>query len=109
MGHPIVTNETLCIVILCREGWRRGSSQITLGFLVIFKPQTIRLNRWEHSDVWLCEMRRCRCAERSTWRMCLICADHSATKTTANAATDEDDLEVRLLIHYRPRTSRANG
>jgi len=24
----------LCGVILCREGWRRGSSQLTLGFLV---------------------------------------------------------------------------
>ena len=23
------------VVILCRDGWRRGSSQITLGFLVI--------------------------------------------------------------------------
>jgi len=33
VGHPIATNWNL--VILCREGWRRGSSQITLGFLVI--------------------------------------------------------------------------
>jgi len=32
--HPNVSNEDCCIVILCREGWRRGPSQITLGFLV---------------------------------------------------------------------------
>ena len=31
VGHPIVTNG---VIILCRERWRRGSSQITLGFLV---------------------------------------------------------------------------
>ena len=29
VGHPIRG------VILCREGWRRGFSQITLGLLVI--------------------------------------------------------------------------
>jgi len=32
VGHPIVTNGD--VVILCREGWRRGSSQITLERLV---------------------------------------------------------------------------
>jgi len=32
--HPIVTTGALWLVILCGEGWRRGSSQITLGFLV---------------------------------------------------------------------------
>jgi len=34
VGHPVVTNTDFGLVILCREGWRRGSSQITLGFLV---------------------------------------------------------------------------
>jgi len=41
VGHPIVTNGYwgLCgVVILCREGWRRGSSQIILGFLVSIVP-----------------------------------------------------------------------
>ena len=32
VGHPIVTNGDF--VVFCRAGWRRGSSQITLGFLV---------------------------------------------------------------------------
>jgi len=33
-GHPIATSGGFCgVVMLCREGWRRGSSQITLGFL----------------------------------------------------------------------------
>jgi len=32
-GHPIVTNGGVCgVVILVREGWRLGFSQITLGF-----------------------------------------------------------------------------
>jgi len=26
--------STMCVVILCCEGWQRGSSQATLGFLV---------------------------------------------------------------------------
>jgi len=30
VGHPIVTD----VVILCHKGWRRGFSQITLGFIV---------------------------------------------------------------------------
>ena len=35
VGHPIVTNgDYFGVVILCREGWRHGSSRITLGFLV---------------------------------------------------------------------------
>ena len=33
VGHPIITNGD--VVILCREGWRRGFSQITFGFLVV--------------------------------------------------------------------------
>jgi len=36
VGHPIVTNGDCGVVILCCEGWRRVSSQITLGFLVSF-------------------------------------------------------------------------
>jgi len=32
VGHPIATNGDLRI--LCRDGWRRGFSQITLGFFV---------------------------------------------------------------------------
>ena len=35
VGHFIVTN----VLILSREGWRRGSSQITLAFLVLFRPR----------------------------------------------------------------------
>ena len=34
VGHPIVTNGLCGVVILCRELWRRGSSQIILGFLL---------------------------------------------------------------------------
>jgi len=31
------TRYNICnVIILCRKGWRRGSSQITLGFLVSF-------------------------------------------------------------------------
>jgi len=32
-GDPIVISRDF-VAILCRKGWRRGSSQITLGFLV---------------------------------------------------------------------------
>jgi len=35
VGHPVVTNGTLWIVVLCRQGWRHGSSQITFVFLVL--------------------------------------------------------------------------
>jgi len=35
VGHPIVTNGDCGAVILCHEGWRRSSFQITLGFLVV--------------------------------------------------------------------------
>jgi len=38
VGHPIVANGV--IVILRREGWRRGSSQITLGFIVYFHARS---------------------------------------------------------------------
>jgi len=27
--------ELCCVVIFCREGWRRGSSLVTMGFLVV--------------------------------------------------------------------------
>ena len=30
VGHSIVANGDCGVVLLCREGWRRGSSQITL-------------------------------------------------------------------------------
>ena len=30
VGHPIEPTGLCGVVILCREGWRRGSSQITL-------------------------------------------------------------------------------
>jgi len=33
VGHPIVTNG---VVILCRDGWRRRSSQITLVFILFY-------------------------------------------------------------------------
>jgi len=36
--------------------------------------------------------------------LCLICAN-----TTANAATDEDGLEVRPLIHYCPTSQARNN
>jgi len=29
VGRPIVTSGDTGVVILCRKGWRRGSSQIT--------------------------------------------------------------------------------
>ena len=35
MGHRIVMNGDYGVVVLCREGWRRGFSQITSGGLVI--------------------------------------------------------------------------
>jgi len=34
VGHLIVTSGDCGVVILSREGWRRGCSQITLGFPV---------------------------------------------------------------------------
>jgi len=35
-GASYCYQRGLCgVVIFCRDGWRRGSSQITLGFLVI--------------------------------------------------------------------------
>ena len=39
VAHPIVTNGDSAA--LCLEGWRYGSSQITLGFLVFFVPDTV--------------------------------------------------------------------
>jgi len=33
--HPIVANGDCGVVILCLEGWRRGSSKITFGFLFV--------------------------------------------------------------------------
>ena len=35
VGHAIVTNGLCGVAMLCSEGWRRGFSQITLGFLVL--------------------------------------------------------------------------
>jgi len=40
VGHPIVTEGHCGIVILCREGWRRSSSQITFGILVVIVTPT---------------------------------------------------------------------
>ena len=34
-GKCGASNGHLGVVILCREGWRRGSLQITMGFLVL--------------------------------------------------------------------------
>ena len=34
VDNPCNQWELCCVVILCREGWRRSTSQITLGFLI---------------------------------------------------------------------------
>jgi len=48
-SHSIVTNGDFVAYILCREKWRRGSSQITLRFLLyvvaILKRTVIELYR----------------------------------------------------------------